>query len=63
MDNKPVKQSNNKEKKMDRNEYLKKYYQDNKDLWKPGNKYHRYIKGTEIKGFSKIEKKIVVRFN
>ena len=54
---------NKKKDKLSKNEYLKKYYQENKDLWKAGNKYHRYIKGTEIKGFTKTKKRIIVRFD
>ena len=49
--------------KQPKKQYLKKYYQNNKELWKKGNKYHPQSNKTDIKGFKIIKKKIVVSFD
>lgn len=53
----------NDEKKNYKKEYLRNYYRENKEKWKKGNIYHPKSNKSDIKGFEKINKKIVVSFD
>lgn len=46
-----------------RKDYLKKYYQENSEKWKKGNIYHPKSNKTDIKGFKKENKKVIIEFN
>ena len=55
--------SSNDDKKNYKKEYLRNYYRENKEKWKKGNIYHPKSNKSDIKGFEKINKKIVVSFD
>ena len=58
MDNKSI------EKKQKKIEYMRKYYKENSDKWKNGNKYHssNYQK-SDLKGFKLTKGKILISFD
>jgi len=49
--------------KQPKKEYLKKYYEINKEKWKKGNCYHPKSNKTDIKGFKIVKEKVVISFN
>ena len=68
MDNLDIfKKSNNiakqKSKRENKKQYLKQYYLNNIDKWKKGNIYHPKSNKTDINGFKKENKKVIVYFN
>ena len=49
-------------KKINKKMYLRNYYRENKENWKKGNKYHPLCNKSDIKGFVRQNKKIIVEF-
>jgi hypothetical protein len=49
-------------KKINKKIYLRNYYREHKENWKKGNKYHPNSTKSDIKGFVREYKKIIVEF-
>jgi len=54
--------SDDEKKKKNKKIYLRNYYRENKENWKRGNKYHPSANKSNIKGFEKENKKVIIDF-